>query len=408
MFAKTGVIEPSVVRTGERPRVLHLINYFEAGGTERQAVELLKRLDPERYDVRLAALRNEGPLYDEIAARFPAIPEFTFTSFYNATAVRQLARLHSFLLRERIDILHAHDFYAGMLGVMAGRLAGVRVIASQRHMRFSERRAHLWGQSVINRLAHRVLVNSNAIRDHLIAGGGVSHEKIVVIRNGLRSVPDPAVKGRASTRSELLRELGLDRGDKLVGMVANLRPVKGHRFFIEAAAQVVTEVANAHFVLVGEGGLRREIEQQAARLGIADHVHLLGYRADAARLNAAFDLAVLASLHEGLPNSVMEAMAAGVPVVATAVGGAVELIRDGVTGHLAPPADAGALARGITRALTNEVESAALSARGRQFVTSEFGMEAMVGKVESLYDDLAATRRGSGPAASRRRITGPR
>ncbi|MBO0862520.1 MAG: glycosyltransferase [Chloracidobacterium sp.] len=390
-FAKTRKIETAAAQSGERLRVLHLINYFEAGGTERQAVELLKRLDPERYDVRLAALRNEGPLYDEIAARFPSVPEFRFTSFYNTTALRQLARLRSFLLRERIDILHAHDFYSGMLGVMAGRLAGSRVIASLRHLSFSDRRAHRWGQIVINRLAHRILVNSNAIRDHLIAGGGVSNEKIVVIRNGLRSIPDQAVKDGSSIRSELLRELGLERGVKLVGMIANLRPVKGHRFFIEAAAQVVMELANAHFVLVGEGELRHEIEQQAARLGIADHVHLLGYRADAARLNAAFDLAVLASLHEGLPNSVMEAMAASAPVVATAVGGVVELIRDGVTGYLAPPADALALAQRITRALTNEVESAAFSARGRQFVTSEFGMEAMVRKVESLYDVLAAT-----------------
>src|SRR5215813_5537207 len=390
-FAKTGEIETVGAHNGKRLRVLHLINYFEAGGTERQAVELLKRLDSSRYDVRLAALRNEGPLYDEIANRFPAIPEFTFTSFYNATAVRQLARLRSFLLRHRIEILHAHDFYAGMLGVMAARLAGVRVIASQRNLRFSDRRAHLWGQVLINRLAHRVLVNANAIRDSLIANGGAAPEKIVVIRNGLRSFPDPSVNNGPSTRNELLSELRLEGKVKLVGMIANLRPVKGHRFFIEAASQVLTEVANAHFVLVGEGELRREIEQQAASLGIADHVHLLGYRADAARLNAAFDLAVLASLHEGLPNSVMEAMAAGVPVVSTAVGGAVELIRDGVTGYLAPPADPHTMAQRITRALTNEVESAEISARGRQYVMSEFGMQAMVEKVECLYDDLAAT-----------------
>ena len=394
MFAKTEEVEAAVTNHGKRLRVLHLINYFEAGGTERQAVELLKRLDSSRYDVRLAALRNEGPLYSEIATRFPLIPEFTFTSFYNATAVRQLARLRSFLLRERIDILHAHDFYAGMLGVMAARLAGVRVIASQRNLRFSDRRAHAWGQRVINRLADRVLVNSEAIRDYIIAEGAAAPEKIVVIRNGLRVPSDPASNDGSETRRELRRELGLGGEVKLVGMVANLRPVKGHRFFIEAAAQVVRELPNVHFLLVGEGELQREIEQQTERLGIADRVHLLGYRADAARLNAAFDLAVLASLHEGLPNSVMEAMAAGTPVVATAVGGAVELIRDGVTGYLAPPADARALAQRITRALVNRVETATLSARGRQFVISEFGMKEMVDKVESLYDDLAATRSG--------------
>src|SRR5262245_22918972 len=102
-----------------RVRVLHLINNFEVGGTERQAVELLKRLNPGRFDVRLGAIRKAGPLYNEIADRFPEVPEFPLTSFYNANAVKQLRRLYALLVRERIHILHAHDFYAGMIGVMA-------------------------------------------------------------------------------------------------------------------------------------------------------------------------------------------------------------------------------------------------------------------------------------------------
>src|SRR5712692_7121826 len=125
-----------------RPRVLHLITSFGIGGTERQAVELLKRLDGERYDVRLAALRNEGPLYKEIAARFPDVPEFPLTSFYNANAVKQFARLLRLMIRQKIDILHTHDFYSGIIGAAAARLAGVRVVASQRHLKLSDRRAH--------------------------------------------------------------------------------------------------------------------------------------------------------------------------------------------------------------------------------------------------------------------------
>src|ERR1700687_2694188 len=108
-----------------RPRVLHLITSFEIGGTERQAVELLKRLDGERYDVRLAVLRNEGPFYSEIEARFPDVPEFPLTSFYDANAVKQLVRLRRLMLREKIDILHAHDFYSSFIGTAAARLAGV-------------------------------------------------------------------------------------------------------------------------------------------------------------------------------------------------------------------------------------------------------------------------------------------
>ncbi|HXG68763.1 MAG TPA: glycosyltransferase, partial [Blastocatellia bacterium] len=301
------------------PRILHLITNFEVGGTERQAVELLKRLDPDRYDVRLAALRNQGPFYREIAGRFPDIPEFPLTSFYNANAVKQFLRLRALLARERVQILHAHDFYAGMIGAAAARSAGVKVIACQRHLRLSDRRVHEWGHRLIHRLAHRILVNSQAIRDHIVAAGSAPPEKVVVIENGLCAPDDdgtaPAVgAGRLSRHAEVCRELGLSQEAKLVGMVARLQPVKGHRFFLEAAAAVARADGNAHFILVGGGPLRGEIERQAAELGIADRVHLLGERADVGRLLSSFHLAALASLHEGLPNAVMEAMAAGVPV----------------------------------------------------------------------------------------------
>lgn len=375
----------------KRTRVLHLITSFEVGGTERQAVELLKRIDRLRFDARLAAIRLEGPLYGEIEDLFPRVPQFPLTSFYNANAARQLMRLRNWMISERVDILHAHDFYAGLLGVAAARLAGVRVIACQRHLRLSDRRAHEWGTRLTHRLAHRVLVNSEAIRDHLLAGGHSAPEKIVVIRNGLSAAAERAASdndGRAQQRAALLRELNLDEGAKLIGLVARLQPVKGHRYFIEAASRIAAVEPNAHFLLVGEGALRREIEEQAVRLGVNDRVHLLGDRKDAALVPAGFDVAVLASLSEGLPNAVMEAMAAGAPVVATAVGGTTELIIDGVTGFLAPPADADALARRILDALQNPEWSARMAAQGRQRALSQFGMRRMVESVEQLYDDM--------------------
>jgi len=372
-------------------RVLHLITSFEVGGTERQAVELIKRIDRRRFEVRLAAIRPEGPLYAEVADLFPHVPQFPLTSFYNLNAAKQLMRLRNWMISERANILHAHDFYAGLLGAAAGRLAGVRVIASHRHMRLSDRRAHDWGTRLTHRLAHRVLVNSEAIRDHLLSGGQVAPEKIVVIRNGLSEAAERAAlddDGRAKKRAALLRELNLDEGAKLIGLVARLQPVKGHRYFIEAASRVAAVEPNAHFLLVGDGALRREIEDQAARLGVHDRVHLLGARKDAASIAAGFDVAALASLHEGLPNSVMEAMAAGTPVVATAVGGTTELVIDGATGFLAPPKDSGALAIRILEALRNPEMSARMAAEGRRRALSQFGMRRMVESVERLYDEM--------------------
>ncbi|HEX5086047.1 MAG TPA: glycosyltransferase [Blastocatellia bacterium] len=381
-----------MVEKTKKPRVLHLITSLEVGGTERQAVELLKRIDRRRFDLSLAALRLEGPLYQEVEAMFPRAPQFPLTSFYNANAAKQLLRLRDWMIRERVEILHAHDFYAGLLGAAAARLAGVRAIASQRHMRLSDRRAHDWGTRLTHRLASRVLVNSEAIRMRLLAGGRVAPEKIVVIRNGLSEAAERAAfdnESRAKRRAALLRELNLDEGAKLIGLVARLQPVKGHRYFIEAASRIAAAEPKAHFLLVGEGALRSEIEERASRLGLGARMRLLGARSDAALIAAGFDVAVLASLHEGFPNAVMEAMAAGAPVVATAAGGTPELVIDGATGFLVPPADADALALRILDALRNPELSARMAANGRQRVLSQFSMRRMVESVERLYDEMA-------------------
>src|SRR5262245_59915817 len=128
----------SAIAGTTKPRVLHLITSFEVGGTERQAVELLKRIDRGRFDLRLAALRLEGPRYQEVATLFPCVPQFPLTRFYDANAAKQLRRLRDWMISERVNVLHAHDFYAGVLGAAAARLAGVRVIACQRHLRLSD------------------------------------------------------------------------------------------------------------------------------------------------------------------------------------------------------------------------------------------------------------------------------
>jgi L-malate glycosyltransferase len=379
-----------------KPRVLHLINSFETGGTERQAVEFLKNVDRKRYDIRVAALRNEGSLYQEIAGSFPTIAEFRFKNFYSRSAATQLRRLIRYLRTEEIDILHAHDFYAGLIGGMAGRLAGVRTIAAQRHLKLSDRSAHRWGTRAIHRMADRILVNSEAIRDYIVRQDGADARKIVVVRNGISSSSDLRSAGtlRGNAREALCLELDIPDHAKLVGVVARLQPVKGHRFIIEAAERVIAGEPDARFVFAGDGPLRNELEEQAQRLGIREFVHFLGERTDVSRLMNAFDLLALASIHEGLPNAVMEAMAAGVPVIATAVGGTLELIEHRKTGYLVEPANSSSLAAGILFAL-GDLSRDAIAAAGRRHVLSRFGIERMVDEVQALYDELwsAATRR---------------
>src|SRR5262249_7573970 len=162
----------------------------------------------------------------------------------------------------------------------------------------------------------------------------------------------------------------------------------GHRYLLEAASEVMKADTRVHLVLVGDGELRGEISAQAAQLGIGPRTHLLGHRKNSALLAVAFDVAVLASLHEGLPNAVMEAMAAGTPVVATAVGGVPELIKDCETGFLVPPADAGALTRRIEFALSHTDQSDLIAMRGRRFIIERFGMERMVAAGERVDKEI--------------------
>ena len=391
LLNKSASFALSAAHAQRRPRVLHLLNSFEVGGTERQAVELLKRLDHTRFDIRLAAVERKGPLYAEIAARYPQLHEFPLGSMYNANALRQLGRLRALLRAEAIELVHAHDFYAGWLATLAALGTGVRVIACQRHLRFSEQRIHQLARRVINALADRVVVNAELIRAHVLETGTATADKLVVIRNGLMFEAEP--EQRAETRAALLAELQLPANVLLIGNVANLRPVKGHRYLLEAAASVVRQFPHAHFLLVGAGELRDALLTQAAELGLRANVHLLGQRPNAAQLAQAFDLAVLASLHEGLPNTVLEALAAGVPVVATAVGGVLEMITDGETGYLAPAADAAGLAEKLLQALADETSRAQIAARGRAFVLEQFSMQRMVAATERLYDELIGNPR---------------
>jgi glycosyltransferase involved in cell wall biosynthesis len=219
--------------------------------------------------------------------------------------------------------------------------------------------------------------------------GSVAPGKIVVIHNGFNAIAD-AQAVRERRRPELLAELGIGADARVIGSVARLSPVKGHRYLLEAVAQVMKTDARVYLVLAGDGELRDEIAAHAERLGIGARTRLLGHREDSAQLVAAFDVAVLASLSEGLPNAVIEAMAAGAPVVATAVGGVPELIEDGKTGFLIPPANPEAMAERIEYALSHADLTGLIATRGRRFVTERFGMERMVAAVESLYDEILA------------------
>jgi glycosyltransferase involved in cell wall biosynthesis len=371
--------------------VLHLINSFEQGGTERQTLQLARLLKASgRFDVRLACLNPHGVLRAEAEAlELGRIEEYELTSFRDANFVRQVRRLARRLRSDSITVVHSHDFYTNVFGMAAARLAGVPArVASKRDIAGFRTPAQNFVERSAFRLARRVVVNSEAVRAFLVRSG-VPSSKIVTLYNGL----DPArVEPPAGFSPEEVRaSLGLPERRPLVTIVANLQhEVKDHRTFLRAARRVKQSVEGAAFVLAGEGDLTEGLRAYAVELGLEGDVFFTGRCARVAELLAVSDVCVLSSLAEGFSNSILEYMAASRPVVVTDVGGAREAVVEGETGFVVAPGDDEALGERVALLLSDPERARRMGERGRRVVEERFSCAAQLAGVETLYEELLA------------------
>ena len=374
-------------------RVFFVLDSLNIGGTETQAVELARRLDPAHYRITLACLRARGPLAERLRGSAVELLEFHPRGGMNSPGgIYQLLRMAAFLRREKFDIVHAHDLWANLLGVPAAWMARVPVIlSSQRdlsHLEFYQTGNKKWLRRV-QKLSHAVLANAGSIRDGLIAEEGFPPQKVRVIYNGV----DMERFARAPHDRTLLLP-GIGNG-KLVVLVGNMHTdVKGHPTLIAAAAEVVREFPDTRFLFVGDGAGRKDFEAQVAALGIQSNILFLGRRNDVPEVLACCDIAVLPSKAEGLPNAVLEYLAAGLPAIASNVGGNAEVIQDGVSGLLVPPGDSGALAQALLNVLRDPDLARRLGSGGQEHVRKNFSFERMIEQVDDLYTELLDRRGG--------------
>ncbi len=372
--------------------VLQLIDSFNQGGSERQALQLTRLLvQSGKFKIHLASLSPEGSLRSTIEdLDLGDIPSFPLNSFYDANAVKQLTRFVQWLKAARINVLHTHDFYTNVFGMSAGALARLPVrVASMRETAGMRTSTQKRVQRVAYSLAHHVVANSQAVRQVLIADG-VPAEKVSVIYNGLdlkRLAP------QTFSRAETLGLLGLDSETdpprRFISIVANMRhEVKDHRMFLRAARRVVEVVPDAAFLLAGEGELTDSLRELAAELGIHERTYFLGRCERVAELLSVSEICVLSSKAEGFSNSILEYMAAGRPVVATNVGGAAELIREGETGYLVPAGDDEMMAARLIDLLRDPNRSRMMGEAGKRIVEEQFSCEAQLSRTEDLYERL--------------------
>jgi len=373
---------------GRQVKVLHVITRFIAGAGGNTLLTALGT-DPERYEVWVAGA-PEGPLWERAEAN--GIRPVRMRRFREVIAplddLAVLVQLTRLMRRERFAIVHTHSTKGGVLGRVAAWLARTPVVIHTIHgfsthdfMGAGKRRAYLAIERMMRRLTDEFIavapqVAREAVENRLSPPGRISVVPSAVELDTIPAEADPAMRA----------ELGIDADSPLVGTVGRIDHQKAPLDFVRMASRVAEQLPATRFVMVGEGPLMEEARQESARLGV--DVLFTGFRSDAARIAACFDVFVISSLYEGLGRALTEALASGRPVVATAVNGVVDLVRHGSTGLLAPPADPPALARNVAWMLENQEAAEQMGRSGAAQVRALFQPETMCGLIEVIYARL--------------------
>lgn len=369
--------------------VIHFTDSNTFGGTEQVLLQILEGLDRQcwRPVLFFHSMPELAPLLKKaqhLGVKLRTVPRIQ--------TIQDIGRLPGFiraLRAERPSIFHAHLSWplACKYGLVASVLTRVPAVVATAHLYFDLRHRRLLHAQprLIAACVDRYLAVSRAVADQLIGDFGIPASKVQIVQNGV-SIARFSRPANAALRAEFV--LGTS---PVVLMVGRLEKQKGQRYLIEAA----TQIQEARFIFVGEGPDRAALEAQAQALGVGERVAFLGHREDIPDLLACCDLFVLPSLYEGLPLAILEAMAAGKPVIASDIRGNDEVVINGETGLLVPDADSTALAGAIRAVLSDHAFAQRLAEAGRARVCHEFAEDNMVSNVAQVYDDtlnvLAAT-----------------
>jgi len=343
---------------------------FGAGGTERQMIELVRRLDRRRWDVHVACLRSEGAWFDRIASA-ASCAAFPIRSFKRPSVLLQLRAFARWCRLHRFPIVHSVDAAANIFGLPGAALAGVPVrIGTRRDLDAGRPATTLLTQRAAYACAHVIIANANAVADRL-RRERVPEGKVAVVQNGLEVGLFAIPRVRRPVRR--------------VVMVANLRPEKGHDVLIDAAPDVLDRFPDARFHVIGGGSEHSRLVDLTRTRGVAHAVSFLGHSDIIPEHLAAAEVFVLPSRTEAMPNALLEAMAAALPVVASAVGGIPEAIEHGRTGLPVPPGEPRALAQALCTLMGDESLAARLGTAARAHVDGRYSFDGMVASFERIY-----------------------
>lgn len=364
------------------------VDRYAPGGTQRQMLELITRLDRQRFRVYPVCFHTEGAWFERLRAVGEEVALFPIHGFRQRQTMRQLRAFAEWCRDKRIQVLHTCELYSNIFGLAGGALAHVPArIGSRRG--FVEPPGLQRLQRASYSAAHRVVANSRAASARLQAEG-VPNYKILTIPNGI----DPAIFPAHEYTSAPRR----------IAMVACLREEKRIDVLIRAMPQILANFPDATLDLGGDGRCRGELTRLTEELGLTQKVRFLGHRDDVPTVLKDADLFVLPSRSEAFPNSVMEAMAAGLPVVASNVGGIPELVQDDYNGRLVPPGDVDALASAILDVMSDGARAERYGRAGRDIIDRTYSFDRMVDQFQTLYETEYGSRMVTVPGKKNRPI----
>lgn len=368
-------------------KIAFIIDTIESptAGTEKQLLMLIKHLDRKRFRPFLCVLRSSEWLEREFCDG--ELINIGVSSFANPVSYINIFRFVAFLRREKVDIVQTHFIEGNKVGVMAGKLAGVRaIIATRRNQGYWHNRLEVLMLNILNKWVTCFLANSENTKQWVAKVEGIEPQRIQVIHNGLEI--DQFYKGTKAERAFFRKQLGFPDEAIIVGIVANLRPVKAIDQFIKAAKMVSERSSQARFIIIGDGSERASLESLCNDLELTSYVRFLGKRFDIPQVLSCIDIGVLSSKSESFSNAIVEYMAAGLAVVSTDVGGVREAVEDGVNGFVVAPGNFDLLAERLGSILVNNT-FCEMGYKGREKALSGFSHMKIFNRYQEFYGEIA-------------------
>ncbi len=363
------------------PRITYVVPSMRVGGTEVQLLHLLRELS-EEFELTLVCANEEGALIGDARRSGAYVRVLNLRGGWD---LRHQSRMGHVLRVHTPHILHSFLFGFDLWANRAARKTGVPVIiSSRRELAQWQKSRHRMMQRLANRYADVIVANSEAVADYAARRERTGRGRYRVICNGI----DAESMTSAVPRKQTVRRFRMPEDKFIIGMTANFSPVKDHRLFMDMADLLLRRRNDVHFLLVGSGPLLAKIEQLARRRGQANHFNRVSVLGEMAELYSVMDVAVLTSKVEGFPNALAEAMAAGRPVVAPAVGGIPEMVENGRTGVLVPERTAERFAQAVEGLLDSPQERERLGAAGAESVRADLSVGKMVDAYRALYYEL--------------------